>query len=251
MTHLGLNYLNQPKRNNINTWVYLHPRLLKDFSMKNRKKFEEELISLIEKITGNKRATGLYKAMFKKMSDKAFLEWLDKLGTEEETLTAIVPNGERPGLDIKNLQDIAANIGCKLYERVWLLTPSGLPMLSTHKALLTNILVRRLSQSQTSKLIVPHDDKSIDSQTGQPTKASTGNSLTNPEVELLASYGLSKTAGEIHNIRGGDEGAYRAYKALISSTGRATKNDIAPFKTGIKSSKMVTTLFVSAMIHPT
>ena len=217
--------------------------------MLNRNKFEAELISYIERITGNKRATPLYKKIFKDMNDKQFDVWLSDLGNEDTALTAIVPNGEKSGgLQTSNLQKIAAEINVKLYERVWLTTPSGLPVLSNHKALFTNVFVRRLSQSVMSKMIVAHDDKSVDSITGQPTKKSTGNSLTNPEVELMASYGLEEAAKEIHNTRGGDEGAYRAYKALIATRGVATKNDIAPYKTGVKSSKMVNTLYMSAMI---
>ena len=220
--------------------------------MKNRNKFEAELIALIERITGNKRATPLYKEMFKKMNDKALVAWLESLAKEEVSLTALIPNGdETGGLDTSNLQKIAKEIGIPLYERVWLTVPSGLPVLSSHKALYCNVQLRRVSQSIMSKMIVARDDKSVDSITGQPTKKSTGNALTNPEVELLASYGLNKVAGEIHNIRGGDDGAYRAYKSLILSTGQATKNDIDPFKTGVKSGKMMSTLFVSAMITPT
>jgi len=217
--------------------------------MKNRSKFENEVIRLTERISGNKRATPLYKKLFKKMSDKDFKQWVQDLLDEKTCLMVLTPNGEK-GISMDTLQTLAEEINYSLYTRVWLETPSGLPVLSDHKPLYSNMPMRRLSQALMSKMIVAHDDHSVDSITGQPTKRSTGNSLSSPEIEILASSGLSKTASELHNIRGGDEGAYRAYKALLASRGQASFNDIAPYKTGVKSSKMVNTLFVCAMISP-
>ena len=219
--------------------------------MLNRKKLEDDIIRFVKRISNNDRSTDVYKDLFKSMNDKAFMIWLKDLGSEKTSLTCIIPNGEKGGgIEMSDLLKLAEELDFTLWERVWLETPSGLPVLSIHKALNANVFMRRLSQSVMSKMIVPKDDTSVDSITGQPTKKSTGNSITNPEGELLASYGLSETAKEFMNTRGGDEGAYRAYKSLIASTGKARKNDIAPFKTGAKSSQMVNTLFLTAMIHP-
>jgi len=205
------------------------------------------IVKMLERIAGNKNVSKAYTDRMKKMNNKQFMQWLDDLIAEKELLAIIKPNGE-DGYDIKKMYALADEMGLKLYEKAWITDENGIEHLTEHEPLITYGIVKALSQAQTSKMIVAKNDRSVDSLTGQPTRASTGNSLTGPEEALLASYGVAGATSELHSIRGGDEGAYAAYKTLLTKYGTASMAQVKQYSTGVKSTKVIQSLLLSAML---
>ncbi|QMV29135.1 hypothetical protein AP1_0432 [Aeromonas phage AP1] len=81
---------------------------------------------------------------------------------------------------------------------------------------------RKQRQLQAKKFGASKHDHDIEDLTGQPTGDSKAGGISNPEIQVLLSLGLKTMAKELADVRGGDIGAYQAYKNDIISGGETT-----------------------------
>jgi hypothetical protein len=216
--------------------------------MLNRKEMEKELYSLLETLTGSKRSSLAYKKLFKRMSNKQVEEWLRGKVENNHPIDIVSPIGEKPGLTVRAIFKTAKKMGLVMRDHLWIPNHKDKLVKTKHKALLCMGPVRRASQSQDSKINVPDSDKRVDFLSGQPTADSSGHTLTRPELELLASYGMTKTANEFRNIMGGDPGAYRAASAMIANTGEFSQVNAKEFSTGMMSTHVVRSMMAAALV---
>jgi hypothetical protein len=75
-----------------------------------------------------------------------------------------------------------------------------------------------------------------------------GTKITQPELQLLDALGADKILVETMKVRGGDNGAYRAYTSSLENFGSANLDNIDRFSTGVQSSATLEAIFNSMML---
>lgn len=215
--------------------------------MSKRQEVTEFIVNSIDKILPdgfNKERT---KNFLDKMTDQEFEEYITKLGTEEERLVLIAPNGEDIKLDLNRNFNTAKELGIELFKRIWIPTPDGKgKYLTQDKYLVIKLPVRRQSQMLVKKISIPEDNRSIDRLTGQPAGKSKGSKISYPEVQMLASLGLNNTLAEFMKYRGGDNKGFHAMNSMIAKTGGVSLDAIEPYSGKVQSTETLSA-YLTAM----
>ena len=214
----------------------------------SRKETEAFILKYIDKILPGTKNVDLYRDKFKKMSNKEFDEWINRLENGEEELVIISPNfNDKYKLDVERNIGIAEELGHEFFTE---LVYEGMPGVPDHetptKYLVLDLPNRRLSQILIKKIAIPENSRFVDRLTGQPTGNSAGASLTYPEVQVLAAMGLDNTVVELLKYRGGDSGGLRALNAMIDKYGRASQKVLYNYSSGVTSKRTLKT-FLTAM----
>lgn len=209
-----------------------------------RKKVQDEWIKLTKQISSSSVSAKIWTNKFKRMSDKAFAKWMVDIKARNTHLAIWAPNGGDSKFDNRANLELAEKLGHSLFQYVDL--PNAYGEITESNVKVMNFMgpVRRVSQLLDSKLYVPESDKKTDNLTGQPTKKSSGASISAPEIQILAGLGLNNSGKELMKVMGGDAGSYNAMTASISNKGTFSLQEIQPFATGVKSSKALKNLLV-------
>ncbi len=220
-----------------------------------RDKTQKFILEYINKIAPGDYNQGLYKDLFKRMTDKEFHEFMLKIKNKELTISIIVPVGGKVKIDVKRNMKIAKELGYEFFQHL-IIGPKGnkndgtyIPKYKTpNKFLVYDMTVRRASQLLTKGISVGTDNNVMDMTTGQVTSDSKAAKITKPELELLVGMGLDKSVKELMTVRGGDLGLAKAADASANRFGKISQDVIEPYGTGVVSSKTMNAFYNAAMI---
>lgn len=215
----------------------------------NRKGAEEFIIKFMTDLDPSFRNRDIWKDIFKKMSDKDFGEYMSKIRAGERTLVLFAPLYKSAALTTENGLAVAEKYGIPMFESI---VHTGHPSIPDHvnpiKSLLIDLNDRRQSQDWIKKVSVPADNKTVDQLTYQPTGASKGSKLSAPEIRILNAMKLPYTIEEMSRYRGGDKGGFRAMNAMADQVGSISLAKIAPYTTGVESTKSLKNYFFARLI---
>ena len=214
----------------------------------NRKAAEAFIIKYITAITQSNENAEIYRQLFAGMDDKAFDDWITKIGNDENRLAVITPNfSKTTKVTVENNLKIAEELGHHFFERIWFPADDNSPAyLSPVKYLVIDLPLRRQAQLLVKKISIPENNSSVDDFTGQPTGVSKGSKISYPEMQVMAAMGLDNCTTELIKYRGGDIKGFQAMNTSIARTGRVSQAEIAPYASGVESTKTLKT-FLNSM----
>lgn len=213
----------------------------------NRAAAEAVILKYVGMIAPKSENVDIYKKIFAAMTDKDFDEFIKDLEAKRKFITIIAPNFTESGITVENNLKIADKLGHKFFQRLWIEGDKDKPTyLTPIEYLVVDLPLRRASQTLTKKISVPKHNRVIDSLTGQPTGESKGAKISYPEVQLASAMGLENCMVELMKYRGGDVRGGAALAGMISKYGRANMKALAPFASGVESTKSLKVLLSSA-----
>lgn len=186
-------------------------------------------------IPGDTYNADLTKKRLDAMSDAEFDSYIRSLAkptTEEgiatqEILPFYSPNLKDPRITMKNLLQVAEEIGHKFFEQLWLTDPqTGRVFLTPQEYLVLNMTVRRQAQMLTKKSSIPADARHVDEMSGQVTGKSKGSKISFPELQAQLAQGLESTLIEEIKVRGGDRQAQVEFERQLIETGETSIVDV-------------------------
>lgn len=218
----------------------------------NRKKAQDFILEYIDKILpggGNKE---LYEEFFSTLDDKAFEDFITKIGTQKAYLSVTVPNFAKVKLSFQRNKDIADELGHNYFEKVWLTMPgTGEKYLTPIPYLVMKLSLKRQAQLLTKKISVPDDNKTVDDYSGQPTGGSKGSKISYPELGVLAAMGLDRNTEEMLKYRGGDTRGFNAMNRAIGQTGGVSLDAIEPLADGVEVNRTLNAFFKAMHLSST
>lgn len=222
--------------------------------MGNRKKAEEYILTMINKIAPGGENKAIYEKLFKGMDDDQFDQFMKDLETEKKFLPISYPNFGNVKLSVGNNLKIAKELGHDFFSRLWIDSHSGEPKyLTPIPYLVVDLPLRRVSQSLIKKIKVPTDNKTVESLTGQPTGdgKSKGSRISFPELQVLSAMGLDNTTLELMKYRAGDQRGFRAMNTQIAQQGIANLDTLSKYASGVQSTKTLKTYLLCMHLKPT
>lgn len=214
-----------------------------------RKKIQNYVIAEIFHRTKSEFNKNLYINAFAKMTDKDFSAWVSRLESGEEDICMIAD--ETVNLTVDEYFDIAEKRKVKLEHRLTIKGKEGRPDVYSpdNTALVLLLPERRLLQLLMKKIAIAKNENSVDLLTGQVTNESSAAKITGPELGVLLANGMSDSLKELTSVRGGDDGKFRAFNALIANYGKANQEEINKYSTGTGSSNTLKNLFLGAQLR--
>lgn len=141
----------------------------------------------------------------------------------------ILPVGRGVNADIERIVKVLESWGLKPSDRVWMTDQTtGQLILSNQEYLNIFIPKRRLAQTLDKKSSIPKDVSQIDERSNQTTGESKGARLSYPELQVLASMGLTHTMEELVKTRGGDLESQRRFQRSLIMTGQFSQDQNSP-----------------------
>ena len=199
-----------------------------------RKKVEDLIYSIMDKLDPSGFNTQRRKEEFSKMSDKEFHHYMELLRDNKTKIPIEAPN-MKVVLKQRNLIKAAESLGIELFERVKIWDPSTQRYyLTPFKYMIVELPIRRVKQYLMSKISVPESDKVVNPLSGQVTKPDKGSAISNVEAQTYDSKNLLKNLDELWTVRGGNLEAYGAFKASLENTGSCRLSEL-DFTTGVRS----------------
>lgn len=192
---------------------------------KNRKGFEDFILTFMGKVTKGGGNRVIYERLFKALNDKQFDEFMVKL--EEIGVLAIWGSNDNPDemIDWENLKKLAKEYNVSLEQRLVIYDEeTGIKSMTPYTAIVGTDVLRKQRQMWVKKFSAAKDDTAIDDLTGQVMGDSRSTGISQPEITVLRNLGLTIMANELYNVKGGDQQALRAYKNDILTTGKTNTN---------------------------
>lgn len=192
---------------------------------KNRKGFEDFILTFMGKVTKGGGNRIIYERLFKAMNDKQFEEFMVKL--EEIEVLAIWGSNNDPNemIDWENLKKLAKEYGVSLEQKLVIYDEeTNIKSMTPYTAIVGTDVLRKQRQMWVKKFSAAKDDTAIDDLTGQVMGDSRSTGISQPEITVLRNLGLTTMANELYNVKGGDQQALRAYKNDILTTGKTNTN---------------------------
>lgn len=217
----------------------------------NRKAATASILADVEEILPGSENTQLWETRLKAMSDKEFDTFMDGLEKGTTLLSVIVPNFGKSKINVGRNLKLGEKWGHPFFEHLWMPGLDGTYYLTPKKYLVYDLPLRRQAQHQIKKTSIPEDNKSVDVLTGQPTGKSKGSKVSYPELQVASALGLDKSIMELIRDRGGDTGSFHAMNAIISKTGTVSQEELAPYATGVESTKTLGIILTSAHLSNT
>lgn len=209
----------------------------------NRKAAEKVILEWVGKIDPSGKNVDSYKAMFSKMSDTQFDDYMKAIEDGKDYVSVIVDNLNGSVVSTDNNLKVAKEMGHDFFHRIWVTDPAtGTVYLTNEKYLVVDLPVRRQIQTLVNKISIPEDNKHIDDLTDQPTGVSKGSSLSLPEILVLYAQGHDRAIEELIKFRGGDLTAMNAMDRQILETGGTSLDAIASHGTRPTSTTTLATL---------
>lgn len=204
--------------------------------LKNRKAIQDDILFLAKRITPGGENHRMYTELFEKMTDDQFKVFWNSV-YDSGFIPFVVDNyNPKEMIDYDACVKLAKELDIPLEQRLILTDPdSGLEYTTPETCLVGFAETRKQRQLQAKKFGASKHDHDIEDLTGQPTGDSKAGGISNPEIQVLLSLGLKTMAKELADVRGGDIGAYRAYKNDILSGGETTTQSALERGTGVKS----------------
>lgn len=201
-----------------------------------RKEIQEDILFLAKRITPGGENHRMYTELFAKMSDDQFKLFWNGIH-DSGFIPFVVDNfNQKEMIDYDGIVQLAKELNIPLEQRIIMTDPdSGLEFMTPETAVVGYAETRKQRQLQAKKFGASKHDHSIEDLTGQPTGDSKAGGISNPEIQVLLSLGLKTMAKELADVRGGDIGAYRAYKSDILEGGETTTQSALERGTGVKS----------------
>ena len=216
----------------------------------NRKKAEKTILSFLNKISPNNKATKAYKEKFKNMSDSEFKKFMEELRDGKRKLVLMQPPMSDNRISIENNIKVAEELGFDFHQRLWIGPTDTEPRhLTPIKYLVMDLPVRRTAQLLVKKISAPSTINVVDKLSGQVTGKSKGAAISYPELLVLAGMGLDKSIEELIKFRGGDQGGLRGFLAMADKFGTIRQDSIQMFSTEVASKKTVRDMLIAAYIR--
>lgn len=204
--------------------------------MKNRKEIESEILALAKDFTKGGDNHKLYSELFGRLNDAQFASFWNGI-CDSGYIPMFVSNFDmKETIDYDLMVKVATKHGIPLEQQLVITDPdTGLQHTTPETCLVGPTEIRKQRQLQTKKFGASKHDYEVEDLTGQPTGDSRAGGISNPELQVLLSLGLPTLAKELADVRGGDAGAYRAYKNDILTSGQSTTQSALQRGTGVKS----------------
>lgn len=210
----------------------------------NRKAAEDLCLSIIAEIVPDGSQVPIYKAMFSRMSDKEFDEFITRLENKEERLSIISPNFSKSPPTTENNLKIAKKLGHNFFTQLEYEGTNGNPTHITPIYYMTvDLPVRRASQLLIKKASIPKNQDTIDTLTGQPTGESKGAKISYPELQLCMAMELDASMTELMTARGGDLKKRSAYIGFLNKFGSVSQSQLKNYSSGVLSTITLKTMF--------
>lgn len=204
--------------------------------MKNRKEIESDILYLGKNFTPGGGNHKLYSELFGRLDDAQFAKFWNSV-CDNKFIPMFVENFNRKEeIDYDLMVKVAVDMNIPLEQQLVITDPdTGLEFTTPETFLVGIAEIRKQRQLQAKKFGASKHDYETEDLTGQPTGDSKAGGISNPEIQVLLSLGLPTLAKELADVRGGDAGAYRAYKNDILTSGQATTESALQRGTGVKS----------------
>lgn len=204
--------------------------------MKNRKEIERDILAFAKTFTLGGGNHQVYTNLFAAMSDEQFKVFWNGV-CDSGFIPMYVDNyNPKEMISYDNIVKLCADADIPLEQQLIITDPdSGLTHTTPEKAIVGRAEVRKQRQILIKKFGASKHDHSVEDLTGQASGASRAGGISNPELQVLLSLNLRNTAKELADVRGGDRGAYSAYKNDLLSSGTTTVQSSLLRGTGVKS----------------
>lgn len=204
--------------------------------MKNRKEIETDILLLAKGFTKGGANHKIYSDLFGRFNDDQFAKFWNNV-CDMGFIPMFVDNFDMAEtIDYDHSVKFAKSLDIPLEQQVIFTDPdTGLEHTTPETAIVGIAEVRKQRQLQAKKFGASKHDYNVEDLTGQPTGDSRAGGISNPEIQVLLSLKLPTVAKELADARGGDVGAYRAYKNDILTTGHTTTESALQRGTGVKS----------------
>ena len=161
----------------------------------------------------------LYKDKFSKMSDKDFETYIKSIKDKKNKINIYIPN-IKTSLKTDDLLKAGDNLNINFFKKVKLFDDvSNRYIELPNKYLNIKSTIKRVKQHLTNKMSIPSSDKKISNITEQVLKPDKSSAISSIELSTILSKGLNQTAGELFNIRGGNQERYNAMKSELFTSG--------------------------------
>ena len=215
----------------------------------NRKAAQVFIMEWIERILPGGGNKNIYQAMFDKMSDIEFEEFITNIEHGKERLAITVPNLKDVKLSFERNLEVGDALGHSFFERICIDEGNDIPPYMSNDAyLVVDLPLRRQAQLHEKKVSIPEDNKSVDDLTGQTTK---GSKISYPEVQILAALDLKDSIKELMKARGGDTTLFNAMNTSIARTGGVSLNAVDTGNTETTSNITLRTLLTCMHLKST
>lgn len=206
----------------------------------SRKHVEEFVLKTMKRLLNNDHNYNIYKNRFADMNDAEFKRWVEAVIDRKAKVSIYMPNDGTVG-KMDECFKFAREHDYEFFQRIEIAeTPTVPGHMSAAKHFIVKCPMRRQSQTFSKKISVAKNDRAIDALTGQASgDDSKTATMSAPENRILIGIGLKYTAREFNKIRGGDVGAYRAYKYFLESGGNVSQQEIEAYATGVGSIKIL------------
>lgn len=217
----------------------------------NRKAAESAIFTFLAEIEPTGYNTSAYVKIFASMDDKGFDLYMQGLRDKTKTLVLFKPLYQA-NITLDNTFKVAKKYGLSFFEKLNFTGNPDEPDYQTPiEFMVLDMPYRRQSQTLIKKVSVPDNNKIIDQLTYQPTGASKGSKISYPELQVMIGMGLDSSIQELIEYRAGDRGGFRAYNTMAMRYGSVSMKALAPYKTGVDSTKTLKVYLTSMHISNT
>lgn len=190
----------------------------------DRKRIENKIYSIMDKLDPDQYNTAYYKSLFSNMNDKEFYNFFKKPLPIRYQLKNFV---NEPKMDqIKEALDI---LGVPLLEKVaqpyLYINKDGEPVM-THEALVVYIHLKKMKQFIVKKNSMASSTDTRDMKTGLLISEDKGGKESDREMEALCVMGMDKTMKELSTWRADYMNAKSVAYQTISALGDISEEDI-------------------------
>lgn len=217
----------------------------------SREKIQNYILGSINMISKGNPAIELYTQEFSRMTNKEFDQFIDDLDSGKKHLVIIEPANAKEKITTKRNIEVAKKLGFNFHQRLWFEGPGMPKHLTPIEYLVMDLPVRRQSQLLTKKLSVQESTTAVDYLTGQPTGKSKSAKISYPELQVLSSAGLEKSAIELIKFRGGDRRGYLAFSTSLLREGSVSLKAIEAYAGGVESIKSLKVILTAMHIRNT
>lgn len=191
----------------------------------NRKAAEAFILDIMGRATKNGFNRTVYEKVFKDLNNSQFEEFVKALESGKKLAIWFTDHSPDDMPVFTNMLKLCKEVGVELEQQLVVFDEdTGVKTLTPHKAIVGVVEARNQREMLSKKISVATNDNSIDDLTGQVMGESRATGISQPEITVLRSLGLTIMANELYNVKGGDQQALRAYKNDILTTGKTTTN---------------------------
>ena len=218
----------------------------------NRKAATDWLVNFVDELVPNSPNGARIRRELEGLTDEQFEALMVDFENGEDWPSIIIPTGAKYDISVERNLAIGEREGVKFFERIWQTDRStGQELLSNTPALIMDIPMRRQKQHLDDKASIAEDNRHVDELTGQPTGASKGSAISNPQALILKSRGLDVALTEFMKVRGGDGKAFAYSNKAIWERGVVSLDEIFKLGTRTKSVDTLSTLYTTQHLENT